>query len=166
MLTDYLFMTAAILTVSDSCYRKERVDESGPAIRELLVSKGFDVVRMQIVPDERIAIENTLIELCERARLVVSTGGTGLAERDVTPEATHSVCDREVPGLAERIRHEGAAKTPLASLSRGISATRGTSLIINLPGSPKGATESLATIIDLLPHALDLLAGKTEHTKP
>ncbi len=156
-------MTAAILTVSDSCFRKERVDQSGPALRDMLVAKGFEVVAMAICPDERIPIENSLIELCDKARLVLSTGGTGLAERDVTPEATDSVGDRHVPGLAERIRHEGALKTPFAALSRGISVVRNKSLIVNLPGSPKGATESLATIVDLLPHALELLAGKTEH---
>ncbi len=156
-------MTAAILTISDSCFRKERVDQSGPALRDMLVANGFEVVAMAVCPDERISIENSLIELCDKARLVLSTGGTGLAERDVTPEATDSVGDRHVPGLAERIRHEGALKTPFAALSRGVSVVRNKSLIVNLPGSPKGATESLATIIDLLPHALELLAGKTEH---
>lgn len=156
-------MTVAILTVSDSCYRKQRQDQSGPALRDLLLKSGFEIVAQQLVPDERIPIENTLIELCDKAQLVVTTGGTGLSVRDVTPEATDSVCDRHVPGLAERMRYEGARKTPFAALSRGICAIRGSSLIINLPGSPKAATESLESVLALLPHALDLLRGKTEH---
>lgn len=156
-------MNAAILTVSDSSYRKLREDLSGPAVRRILEAKGFNIVAAELVPDERIAIENTLIELCDRAPLVVTTGGTGLAERDVTPEATESISDRQVPGLAERMRYEGALKTPMAALSRGICATRGKSLIVNVPGSPVGATESLQSIIDLLPHAIELLRGKTEH---
>lgn len=156
-------MTAAILTVSDSSYRKLRDDLSGPALRRVLEANGFQVVAAEVVPDERISIENTLIELCGKAQLVVTTGGTGLAERDVTPEATESVSDRQVPGLAELMRHEGALKTPMAALSRGICAIRGKSLMVNVPGNPAGATDSLQAIIDLLPHAIDLLQGKTEH---
>lgn len=156
-------MTAAILTVSDSSYRKLRDDLSGPALRRVLEANGFQVVAAEVVPDERISIENTLIELCGKAQLVVTTGGTGLAERDVTPEATESVSDRQVPGLAELMRHEGALKTPMAALSRGICAIRGKSLMVNVPGNPAGATDSLQAIIALLPHAIDLLQGKTEH---
>jgi molybdenum cofactor synthesis domain-containing protein len=156
-------MTAAVLTVSDSCSRGERRDASGPAVAAALEAKGFQVVSVEVVPDQTTAIGNALLRLVERARLVVTTGGTGVAQHDVTPEATRSVCDRLVEGLAERMRAEGSRKTPLAALSRGVCGIRGSSLVLNLPGSPAGATESLATVIDLLPHALDLLAGKTAH---
>ena len=156
-------MTAAVLTVSDSCARGERQDASGPAVAAALKAKGFEVVAREVVPDQVTAIRPALQRLAERARLVVTTGGTGVAEKDVTPEATRAVCDRLVEGIAERMRAEGARKTPLAALSRGVCGIRGASLVLNLPGSPAGATESLAAVIDLLPHALDLLAGKTEH---
>ena len=156
-------LTAAVLTVSDSSSSGQREDLSGPAVRTLLESKGFTVVAIEVVPDHQPDIEVRLMGLCDRARAVITTGGTGIAERDVTPEATRSVADRIVEGIAERMRSEGMKKTPLAALSRGLCAVRGRSLILNLPGSPKGATESLAAVIDLLPHALDLLAGQTKH---
>lgn len=156
--------TAAVLTVSDSVVAGSRQDGSGPAVAEALEKAGYQVVTREAVPDERNHIENALVQLCERARLVVTTGGTGVATRDVTPEATLSICDREVPGIGERMRAEGIKQTPLAALSRGLCATRGSSLVLNLPGSPRGATESLAAVIDILPHALDLLAGKTAHS--
>jgi molybdopterin adenylyltransferase len=156
-------MTTAIITASDSSYHRTREDLSGPAVRALLEAKGFHIVSTEIVPDERTHIENALIAACAKAQLVITTGGTGLAERDVTPEATQTIGDRLVPGLAERMRNEGGRKTPFAALSRGICAVRRGSLIVNLPGSPAAATESLASIIDLLPHALDLLKGKTAH---
>jgi molybdopterin adenylyltransferase len=156
-------MTAAVLTVSDSCSRGEKVDLSGPAVAEALGRRDFQVVARTVVADERAAIQEKLIELCRSARLVVTTGGTGIAPRDITPEATVAVCDRLVEGIAEQMRLQGAKKTRFAALSRGVCGIRGTSLILNLPGSPAGAIESLAAVIDLLPHALELIAGKTVH---
>jgi molybdenum cofactor synthesis domain-containing protein len=156
--------TAAVLTVSDSSSRGERADLSGPALAKSLERNKFQVVATQIVPDDRTHIENALMQLAEKAQLVISTGGTGVAERDVTPEATRAVCERLVEGVVERMRAEGAKKTPLAALSRGVCGLRGKSMILNVPGSPKGAVESLEAIIDILPHALKLLAGDTQHT--
>ncbi len=156
-------MTAAVLTVSDSAARGQRQDLSGPAVQALLEKKGYTVVRTQIVPDGQSDIEVAIMELCHQARLVVTTGGTGVAERDVTPEATRSVCERIVDGIGERMRAEGARKTPLAALSRSVCGIRGKSLVLNLPGSPTAAVESLTAVVDILPHALQLLAGRTEH---
>lgn len=155
--------TAAVLTISDSSSRGERPDVSGPALVEVLTKHKYQVVATGVIPDDRTHIENALLQLAEKARLVVSTGGTGLAERDVTPEATRAICDRLVEGVAERMRLEGAKKTPFAALSRGVCGTRGKSLILNVPGSPKGAVECLEAVIDILPHALQLLGGDTEH---
>jgi len=154
---------AAVLTVSDSCARGKRADVSGPAVAEVLKRLHFQVVVRTVAPDERDAIQEKLIELCGFARLVVTTGGTGIAPRDVTPEATSAVCDRLVEGIAERMRLQGSQKTRFAALSRAVCGVRGTTLILNLPGSPAGAVESLQAVMDLLPHALELIAGKTEH---
>jgi molybdopterin adenylyltransferase len=155
--------SAALLTVSDSCSRGEKADLSGPAVAEALERRNFRVVARGVVADERAAIQEKLMELCRSARLVVTTGGTGIAPRDVTPEATSAVCDRLVEGIAEQMRMQGARKTRFAALSRAVCGVRGTSLILNLPGSPAGAVESLESVIDLLPHALELIAGRTEH---
>jgi molybdopterin adenylyltransferase len=155
--------TAAVLTVSDSCSRGEKNDISGPAVAKALENRKFRVVLRSVVADDTAAIEEKLIELCRSARLVVTTGGTGVAPRDVTPEATRAVSDRLVEGIAEQMRAAGMKKTRFAALSRALCGSRGTSLILNVPGSPAGALDALAAVVDLLPHALDLLEGKTEH---
>ena len=116
-----------------------------------------------VVPDETAQISTALCDAAQQAALVVTTGGTGIGPRDVTPEATRAVCDRIVDGIAERMRSLGSQNTPLAALSRGVCGTRGRTLILNLPGSPRGAVQSLDAVLDLLPHALALLAGDTEH---
>lgn len=156
-------MTAAVLTVSDSCASGEKVDLSGPAIIAVLVQHKFQVVAQAIVSDEQPAIQEKLIALGQSARLIVTTGGTGIARRDVTPEATAAICERLIDGIAEQMRLQGVRKTRYAALTRALCGVRGTSLILNLPGNPAGAVESLEAVIDLLPHALDLIAGKTEH---
>lgn len=156
-------LTAAVVTVSDSCARGERQDGSGPAVAQRLEKLHFSVMVREVVPDDQIQIQNLLIRLSREVRLIVTTGGTGIALRDVTPEATTKVCDRLLDGVAERMRSEGTKKTPFAALSRGVCGVRGTSLILNLPGSPAGAVQSLDAVAGLLPHALELLSGKTEH---
>ncbi len=155
--------TAAVVTVSDSCARGDRNDLSGPAVAELLRKRNFAVIGTEVVPDDQPAIQQAIAYWVQEAQLVVTTGGTGIAERDVTPEATLAVCERLLDGVAERMRSEGAKKTLLAALSRGVCGVRGKSVILNLPGSPAGAVESLETVIDLLPHALQLLSGNTKH---
>ena len=155
--------TASVLTISDSSHLGRRQDLSGPAIVRELEAAGFKVVHSSVLPDEKDKISARLIECSEITRLVVTTGGTGIAARDVTPEATVAVCERVIDGVAERMRTEGAKQTPLSALSRGICGVRGKALLLNLPGSPAAAVESLQAVIGILPHALDLLDGKTEH---
>ena len=156
-------LTAAVVTVSDSSARGEREDLGGPAVAVALEQHKFRVVAREVVPDEQAAIRDALVRLCAQARLVVTTGGTGVAPRDVTPEATRAVCDRLIEGVAERMRSEGAKTTKFAALSRAVCGVRGQSVILNLPGKPSGAAESLASVIDLIPHILQLLAGNTRH---
>ncbi|GIU93516.1 MAG: molybdenum cofactor biosynthesis protein [Acidimicrobiia bacterium] len=155
--------TAAVLTVSDGVAAGRRPDGSGEALQELLEEAGFVVVARSVVPDESDMISSEIRRLAASARLVVTTGGTGLGPRDVTPEATAEVLDRLAPGLVHLMLSVGLRSTPMAALSRGVAGSLGTSLVINLPGSPKGATESLTPLLEVIPHALDLLAGETRH---
>ncbi len=156
-------ITAVVVTVSDSCARGERADLSGPAVGQFLEKSRFKVVAREVVADDLTQIKDLLTRLAGDVRLIVTTGGTGIAARDVTPEATVAVCDRLIPGVGERMRSEGSKKTPRAVISRAVCGICGTTLILNLPGSPSAAVESLAAVEDLIPHMIDLLRGITEH---
>ena len=152
----------AILTVSDSCSQNKKEDLSGPAIKQMLDTNTFEVCEYKIVADEQDKITAQLITFADELKvdIVLTTGGTGLSPRDVTPEATEQVCERKVPGLCEMMRTEGLKKTKNAILSRAVAATRANTLIINLPGSPKAVRESLEAILDILPHAIEMMEGK------
>ena len=152
----------AILTISDSCSRNEKEDLSGPAIKQMLDTNSFEVCEYKIVEDDKDKIAAQLIAFADELKvdIVLTTGGTGLGPRDVTPEATEQICERKVPGLSEMIRTEGLKKTRNAMLSRGTAGIRANTLIINLPGSPKAAKESIEAILDVLPHAIEMMAGK------
>ena len=149
---------AAIITASDSGYRGEREDLSGPAIREILEREGYEVISMDILPDDQVMLAGKLQEIAdsEKAELILTTGGTGFSERDVTPEATEEVIERKVPGIPEAIRAYSMTITKRAMLSRATAGIRGKTLIINLPGSPKAVRESLEYIIDALGHGIEM----------
>lgn len=150
-------LRVAILVVSDRATSGERPDATGPRLREMAQSKGACVAEVRVVPDEQDLIAGALVELCSKADVVLTTGGTGLAARDVTPEATAMVIERAVPGIAEAIRAAGLRSTPHAMLSRGMAGVRSGSLIVNLPGSPRGASESLDAVWAALPHAVAVI---------
>lgn len=157
----------AVLTISDSAHAGEREDLSGPAVEACLDLSLYTISDRRTLPDECEAISAAIIELTANgAALILTTGGTGVAPRDVTPEATRAAIEREIPGLGETMRRKGAERTPRAALSRAVCGLRGQTLIINLPGSPKGAVESLNAIVELIPHIVDLAAGRTSHTEP
>ena len=152
-------MKAAVLTVSDGVAQGQRDDESGSLLQELLAEDGYEVVR-RVVPDERTEIAEAIEELTDEASLVLTTGGTGVAPRDVTPEATASVLERQVPGIAEAVRADAARRTPHGLLSRGVAGIRGLAMVVNLPGSPGGCRDGYAVLREALPHGLKLLAGE------
>ena len=153
---------AAIITASDSGYRGEREDLSGPAIKEILEREGYEGISMDILPDDQVMLAGKLQEIAdsEKAELILTTGGTGFSERDVTPEATEEVIERKVPGIPEAIRAYSMTITKRAMLSRATAGIRGKTLIVNLPGSPKAVRESLEYIIDALAHGLEILSGE------
>jgi molybdenum cofactor synthesis domain-containing protein len=158
-------ISAAVVTISDSAYQGTRADASGPAVAARLTERGFEVVITVVIPDEQSEIADTLRDLADRraASAIFTTGGTGITPRDITPEATRDVIEREIPGFGELMRLKGRESTPFAALSRAMAGTRGGVLIVNLPGSVKGAVESLDAILELVPHVLDLINGRTGH---
>ena len=155
--------SAAVLTVSDGVSRGTREDLSGDGLVRLLAESGYSVVARRVVPDEFDDIAAAIRALCDSADLVVTTGGTGFGPRDVTPEATRTVVEREAPGLTHLMFTRGIEKTAMAALSRGVAGSRGSTLVINLPGSPRGSAENLEAVLPLVPHVLALLGGDTEH---
>jgi molybdenum cofactor synthesis domain-containing protein len=158
---------AVVITVSDACSRGEREDTSGAALVQLLTELGAEIVETKILSDDLDPLVQVLIAYAQRddVNLIITTGGTGLGPRDNTPEATQQVIEREALGIAEAIRVESLKATPMAMLSRAVCGVRAGTLIINVPGSPKAVRESFAVVAPILPHAIDLLAGRTKHDK-
>ena len=158
---------AVVITVSDACSRGEREDTSGAALVQLLTELGAEIVETKILSDDLDPLVQTLTDYAQRAdiNLIITTGGTGLGPRDNTPEATQQVIEREAPGIAEAIRVESLKSTPMAMLSRAVCGVRSGTLIINVPGSPKAVRESFAVVAPVIPHAINLLAGRTKHDK-
>lgn len=162
-----LKIRTAVITISDKGARGERKDLSGPVIKEIMESQGAEIVSEEIIADEKEAIKNSLAEISDqnKADLILTTGGTGFAERDITPEATAEIIEKEVPGIPEKIRAETAAVTAQAFLSRAKAGIRKKTLIINFPGSPKAVRECLEAVLDIIPHGVKILKGEiTEHT--
>jgi molybdopterin adenylyltransferase len=155
-------ITVAVITISDKGARGEREDLSGPAIKEMMSRIGARVENSEVIPDEKELIKEKLIEYSKSVDVILTTGGTGLFPRDVTPDATLEVIDREIPGIAEAIRLEGLRKTKRAMLSRAVAGVRGNTLIVNLPGSPKAVKEGLEAIVEVIPHAVEKIKGNTE----
>jgi len=160
-------INAVVITASDACARGEREDVSGAALVQLLTDLGAEIVASKILSDDLDPLIESLIDFADRddVNLIITTGGTGLGPRDNTPEATQLVIEREAPGIAEAIRAESLKITPMAMISRGVCGVRSGTLVVNLPGSPKAVRESFAVIAPVLPHAMDLLAGRTSHTE-
>jgi len=158
-------MKAAVITISDGCYHKKREDTSGQKLSQMLTENQWEVGSTHIVPDELSRIQEQVLELSQDAEidLIVTTGGTGLAPRDVTPEAIRPLLEKEIAGLPELMRLRGLESTDFAALSRSLAGARGETLILSLPGSPKGATQSLQAVLNILPHAVDILHGRTAH---